>query len=94
MGRRGEDDRVCLRHAAINTDVHKMEMHEYTADVSRRKTVCHSSLKAMSPAGPYTNEYVWFLTFDESGKKIKTITEFVDTKKVEEVRAALGLDEG
>ena len=92
MGRRGEEDRVCIHNAAIKTNVRKMEMHQYTADVSRRKTVCHSSLKAMSPAGPYTNEYVWFLTFDDSGEKIKAIAEFVDTKKVEEVRAALGLN--
>lgn len=66
-----------------------MEMHDYTADVSQRKTACRSSLNAMSPAGPYSNEYVWFLTFDESGQKIKEISEFIDTKKTEEVRAAL-----
>lgn len=65
-----------------------MEMHEYTVDVAQRRTVCWSSLTAMSSVGPYSNDYVWFLTFDESGKKITAITEFIDSKKAEQVRAA------
>lgn len=67
----------------------QMEMHDYTADVSQRKTVCWSSLSASTPVGPYSNEYVWFLTFDESGEKITAITEFIDTKRAEEMRSAL-----
>jgi ketosteroid isomerase-like protein len=45
--------------------------------------------------GPYKNEYVWFLRFDEEGKKITEIVEFLDSKaaaeilsKVQEVRRA------
>lgn len=66
-----------------------MEMHDYTIDLSQRKTVCWSSLTATTPIGPYSNEYVWFLSFDESGTKITAITEFIDTKKAEDVRSAL-----
>lgn len=66
-----------------------MDMHEYTVDVTRRKTVCWSSLSATTPIGPYQNEYVWFLTFNESGMEITAITEFIDSKKAEELRAAL-----
>lgn len=64
-------------------------MHEYTVDLAQRRTVCWSSLEATTALGPYTNDYVWFLTFDESGRKITAITEFIDTKKAEEVRAGL-----
>lgn len=64
-------------------------MHDYTVDIAQRKTVCWSSLAATTPIGPYTNEYVWFLTFDGTGTRITSITEFIDTKKAEEVRSAL-----
>lgn len=64
-------------------------MHDYTIDINQRKTVCWSSLTATTPIGPYTNEYVWFLTFDETGTRITSITEFIDTKKAEDVRSAL-----
>lgn len=66
-----------------------MEMYDYTADNSQRRTACRSALSATTPVGPYTNEYVWFLSFDQEGKKITAITEFIDGKKADEVRAAL-----
>lgn len=64
-------------------------MSEYTADLIQRRTVCYSKIQATSIAGPFSNEYVWFLTFDESGKKITSIVEFLDTKQTEDARAAL-----
>jgi hypothetical protein len=35
--------------------------------------------------GPYKNEYVWFLRFDESGEKITEIVEFLDSKAAAEI---------
>jgi len=67
----------------------QMEMFDLTVDLQQRKTACWSSLSATTPVGPYSNEYAWFLTFDETGKKITAITEFIDTKRAEEIRAAL-----
>lgn len=57
-----------------------MTIDDYVADLDQRRAVCRSSLEATSPVGRYTNEYVWFLSFDESGEKITNITEFMDTK--------------
>lgn len=66
-----------------------MEMSEYTVDLAQRRTVCYSKIAATSVAGPFSNEYVWFLTFNESGKKITSIVEFLDSKQSDDVRAAL-----
>lgn len=66
-----------------------MEMHDYIRDLAQRKTVCWSSLTATTPVGPYANEYVWFLTFNEDGTKITAVTEFIDGKSADELRAKL-----
>lgn len=66
-----------------------MQMHDYTCDVHQRRTVCWSSLRAMTPIGPYANEYVWFLDFHEDGTKITGVTEFIDGKQADDLRAKL-----
>ena len=54
-----------------------MTMHDYIAAPAERRVVCQTSMEATTVAGPFSNEYVWFLTFDENGGKIIKITEFL-----------------
>ena len=53
-----------------------MTMNDYVADDESRRAVCRSSLECWTPVGTYVNEYVWFITFDESGQKFTDIVEF------------------
>ena len=53
------------------------------------KAVVRSSGTASTPVGPFSNEYVWFLTFDEAGKKVVDITEFFDTKAATDIISKL-----
>lgn len=46
-------------------------------------------MKAQSPVGSYENDYVWFLNFDEEGKKIVKIVEFVDGLAAKELLGKL-----
>jgi ketosteroid isomerase-like protein len=48
-------------------------------DVGARKVAFHATSEANSPIGLYTNEYAWFLHFNESGENITKIEEFVDS---------------
>jgi ketosteroid isomerase-like protein len=70
-----------------------MTIKEYLAVPAERRVICYTTLDSTSVVGPYKNEYVWFLRFDEEGKKITEIVEFLDSKaaaeilsKVQEVR--------
>lgn len=65
----------------------KMTINDFVAAPADRRAVCRSSMTAMTPAGKFENEYVWFFTFDESGKKITHIEEFLDSKATKEIRA-------
>ena len=55
-----------------------MNIDDYVSAPSERRVVCRSSGSATTPVGPFTNEYVWFFTFDESGRNIVSVTEFFD----------------
>ncbi|KAK3655183.1 hypothetical protein LTR56_003604 [Elasticomyces elasticus] len=55
-------------------------IHDYLAVPNERRAVCRTSLTADTSVGPYANDYVWFFTFDEDGRKIVSITEFMDSK--------------
>ncbi|KAK3706625.1 hypothetical protein LTR37_012634 [Vermiconidia calcicola] len=56
----------------------KMDIDYYLAVPEERRAVCRSSLSATTAVGPYSNVYVWFLTFDDKGEKITSITEMLD----------------
>lgn len=56
-----------------------MTLEYYVGVPEERRAVARSSVKALTPVGPYKNEYVWFLTFDEAGEKIVKVVEFVDS---------------
>ena len=62
-----------------------MTLHDYVAVPDERRAVCRSSITATTPVGPYRNEYIWFFTFDESGQKVVSITEFFDSKAAGEM---------
>jgi ketosteroid isomerase-like protein len=55
-----------------------MKIDDYMAVPEDRRAVCRSSMTAQTAVGPFSNEYVWFFKFDESGKKIVEIAEFFD----------------
>ena len=62
-----------------------MTMKDYVAVPSERRVVCLTALESTTTVGPYKNEYVWFLRFDESGEKITEIVEFLDSKAAAEI---------
>ncbi|KAK4503651.1 hypothetical protein PRZ48_004566 [Zasmidium cellare] len=74
-----------------------MAINDFVAAPTDRRAVCRSSMTAMTDAGKFENEYVWFFTFDESGKKITHIEEFLDSSATKEIRARFreaGLTQG
>ena len=64
-----------------------MVMDDYLSAPEDRRAVCRSTLDATTKVGDYHNEYIWILTFDESGEKITRITEMLDTQSVVDLRA-------
>jgi ketosteroid isomerase-like protein len=62
-----------------------MTIKDYLAVPSERRVVCLTSLDSTTTVGPYKNEYVWFLRFDESGEKITEIVEFLDSKAAADI---------
>lgn len=53
-------------------------------DPVQRSSAVHVLNNATSVIGPYENEYVFMLYFDESGEKIVRIVEMVDSKYASE----------
>jgi len=66
-----------------------MTIDDYFGSSEELRAVVRSTLDATSVVGPYHNEYVWILSFNESGDKITAITEFLDTKAVDDLRIKL-----
>ncbi|CAK1365529.1 hypothetical protein CB0940_09966 [Cercospora beticola] len=66
-----------------------MTLEDYISVPAERRAVARSSVKAQSPVGSYENDYVWFLNFDEEGKKIVKIVEFVDGLAAKELLGKL-----
>ena len=44
-------------------------------------------MRSMTATGPFANEYIWFLRFDDKGEKITEIVEFFDSKAATDIRA-------
>ena len=55
------------------------------------ETIFQEKVKASNPSldWTYEGEYIFVLSFNEAGDKIQHILEFLDSKKVEEMRALL-----
>lgn len=52
-----------------------------------RRVVIHSSVTASATVGRFSNEYVWFFTFDQEGQKITRIDEMMDSAAVKDLYA-------
>ena len=66
-----------------------MTIKEYLGVPAERRAVCFSIMDSTSVVGPYHNEYVWFLRFDESGERITEITEFLDAQAAAQILGKL-----
>lgn len=67
-----------------------MVILDYFADLSSRRAVAHSTLTATAKGvGDWSNEYMWLMDFDETGEKITTIKEMLDSAATQNIRAAL-----
>lgn len=67
-----------------------MVIDDYVSALAERRSVCRTSVTPTTPVGPYKNEYVWFLSFTEDGKKIIKIEEFLDAMGASGVLRNLG----
>jgi len=56
-----------------------LKVEDLLEDIEARRICMWLYAKADTAAGEYLNEYVWILRFDESGKKIISQKEYVDT---------------
>lgn len=63
-----------------------MTMHDYFASVEDRRAAVHATMEAEAVTGPYSNEYVFLLSFDESGEKLVKVVEMLDSAAAKEVR--------
>lgn len=56
-----------------------LTVNDVLEDQRSRRVCMWLSARADTAAGEYVNEYVWTMTFDQSGTKLVHIREFVDT---------------
>lgn len=61
-------------------------MHDYFASVENRRATVHAVMEAQTDVGPYRNEYIFLLSFDESGEKLVKVVEMLDSAAAKEVR--------
>lgn len=66
-----------------------MIIDDYIGAPEERRAVVRSHLDANTPVGPYHMEYIWFLTFEEGGRKIVKVDEYLDTKALEDLQTRL-----
>ena len=56
-----------------------LTINDVVEDRGSRRICMYLRARADTLAGEYINEYMWTLSFDESGTKITQVKEFVDT---------------
>ena len=67
-----------------------MKIHDYFASAEDRRAFFHATLTADAKGGkPYDNEYIFVLSFHESGEKVTRITEMLDSVKPGEIMGRL-----
>ncbi|KUI55047.1 hypothetical protein VP1G_02307 [Cytospora mali] len=66
------------------------EIHELVEDERENKVIMWASSKGQTLIGPYGNEYMLLLYFNETGDKVKKIVEFVDSGFAKEYFPRLG----
>ena len=63
-----------------------MIINDYVEDLNRRRTVTRTQgLMTSSVIGSFENEYVWFLSFNETGTQITEIVEFMDSRSAVDI---------
>ncbi|OJD40639.1 cytochrome p450 [Diplodia corticola] len=99
LGAAPQDNSACQRSLNMLANTFKemhMSVHEIIEDVPARKVCLWIIATGRTVSGPFTNEYVWSLEFDESGSQIIRWKEFADaisTKNLfPELMAASGND--
>jgi len=66
-------------------------MHDYFASIEDRRAAVYATMEAATVAGPYKNEYVFLLSFDESGERLVRVVEMLDSAAAREVRERMGI---
>ncbi|MCJ1249656.1 hypothetical protein MMC30_006882 [Trapelia coarctata] len=56
-----------------------LTLQDSIEDLEARKICMWLVARADTAAGKYVNEYIWLMEFDESGEKITSMKEYVDT---------------
>lgn len=64
-----------------------MTIQEYFGSPAEKRAVCYTVLDSTTQVGPYHNEYVWILRFDETGEHLTEIMEFLDSKAAADILA-------
>ena len=62
-----------------SSDIPQLTVLKMLNDPEAHTVVLHATGTADSPAGPYRNEYVFFLKTDESGEQLVEVEEFLDS---------------
>ncbi|KAL0256092.1 hypothetical protein SLS55_008484 [Diplodia seriata] len=99
LGAAPQDNSACQQSLNMLANTFKemhMSVHEIIEDVPARKVCLWIIATGRTVSGPFTNEYVWSLEFDETGSQIIRWKEFADaisTKNLfPELMAASGND--
>jgi hypothetical protein len=66
-----------------------MTISDYIGVPDQLRSICTCSMTSTSPVGPFSNEYIFIFTFDESGTQIKHIVEMMDSAAVKDIFARL-----
>lgn len=64
-----------------------MNIDDVVVAADDRRVVIRSSQSSTTTLGPFSNEYVWFFTFDDNGEKITRIDEMLDSAASKEMMA-------
>ncbi|GME27454.1 Cytochrome p450 [Neofusicoccum parvum] len=81
LGAPPQDNNACQQALNMLANTFKemhMSVHEIIEDIPARKVCLWIIATGRTISGPFTNEYVWSLEFDESGSQIIRWKEFAD----------------
>lgn len=81
LGAPPQDNNSCQQALNMLANTFKelhMSVHEIVEDLPQRKVCLWIIATGRTVSGPFTNEYVWSLEFDESGSQIIRWKEFAD----------------
>lgn len=82
LGAPPQDDNACQQSLNMLANTFKemhMSVHEIIEDVPARKICLWIIATGRMVSGPFTNEYVWSMEFDEEGTRVIRWKEFADS---------------